>query len=205
MQLFNEEGHLTHLALEAAAFGEADPAVRLAVSEHVAECDECLLAFLEVVEAGELLEAPAVVTRSALALPRRKKLRLNLQKYATIAVAACFAVLLWYGSVLMMASAVRNPAQGPQAGQAQPSFGQNITNGLRQTNQSLSGMLGAANQPRDTGTQTAPSNSREDQRQQREAQFNAPQPREGIAPPTSTPASQPTPAQPGQETDESGS
>lgn len=100
MVLFNEDGHLTDLALEMLENPELTELERLEISEHLSFCDECLLRYTLKLDECTLLEPEEPMAQNIFKRIRRKAVRIMFSKYATVAVAASMIVFLWGGGVL---------------------------------------------------------------------------------------------------------
>ena len=95
-ELFNQDGCLTDYALSALIHDKPlDELERLELSEHLSFCDACIERYTAMLSDDFLIPtaqpiAPTIRTRLR---DRARKLFLN--RYATAAAAACFAVLFW--------------------------------------------------------------------------------------------------------------
>lgn len=95
MDLFNNDGHLTDYAFDLIINEKADEMQRLEISEHLSFCDECLLAYTERLSNDVLIDMEESVTDSVMSRIKMRLRRIFVNKYGTVAVAACFALVLW--------------------------------------------------------------------------------------------------------------
>ncbi|MDL2293642.1 zf-HC2 domain-containing protein [Ruminococcaceae bacterium OttesenSCG-928-D13] len=95
MELFHEDGHLTDAGLAALIDGGLDELERLEVAEHLSFCDKCLVRYTalltdEVLLTPETPQKPKVMKRL-----RSRTWKVRVGRYATVAAAACLAVVMW--------------------------------------------------------------------------------------------------------------
>lgn len=95
MEYFNEDGHLTKEALNELIFGEPDEMIRLEIAEHLSFCDECVEHYTMLLTGPALISPNESMAPSIMRRVRMKARRIFLNKYATFAAAACFALVLW--------------------------------------------------------------------------------------------------------------
>lgn len=95
-ELFRQDGCLTDYAFSVLIHDEPlDELERLELSEHLSFCDACIERYASMLSDDRLLPpaepiAPTIRTRL-----RERARKLFLNRYATAAAAACFAVLFW--------------------------------------------------------------------------------------------------------------
>lgn len=107
--LFDESGHLVQGVLDALHDGTLDERQRLAVSEHLCECDECLVRYTESLSEERLLEPPEPLAPGVVAeLEHRDRRTRGCVK--GLAVAVCFTAGIWLMAMLA-APARREPLQ----------------------------------------------------------------------------------------------
>lgn len=95
MEYFNEDGHLTEDALTELVYGEPEELHRLEIAEHLSFCDECLERYTWILSEPALISpAHSVIPKVTVQMKNRAK-RTFLSRYGTMAVAACFAMMLW--------------------------------------------------------------------------------------------------------------
>lgn len=93
--LFREDGHLSDAGFAALLAGSLNELGRLEVAEHLEFCDVCMLRYTECLTDDSLLQPEKPLAQEVLPRVRRKKLRISFGRYATVAAAACMAVVLW--------------------------------------------------------------------------------------------------------------
>lgn len=95
MDLFDEFGHLTKNALQLMINGEPDELQRLEIAEHLSFCDECIAKYTACLEQSALMSPEKPLETGVLAKIKSRAHRIFMNRYATIATAACFAIVLW--------------------------------------------------------------------------------------------------------------
>lgn len=100
--LFREDGHLTEEAIYGLSTEEIDELGRLEIAEHLSFCDDCILRYTLALEEEELLEVPTPQAPIVLNQIRATKRKGFLRQYATVAVAACFALALFSNGVFQV-------------------------------------------------------------------------------------------------------
>ena len=95
---FNIQGHLTDDALDALINETADEMQRLEIAEHLSFCDQCLERYTDRLT-GEALVAPPVkpvpISVTVLQRIRHRARVIFFNRYATMVVAACVALIRW--------------------------------------------------------------------------------------------------------------
>lgn len=95
-ELFNPNGHLTDDAFGALLRDEPlDEMERLEISEHLSFCDRCVERYAALLDGSELLSPPEPVAPPVFRRIRERARKLFVNKYATAAAAACFAIMFW--------------------------------------------------------------------------------------------------------------
>ena len=90
-ELFDQEGCLTDFALHSLIEDSPlEELERLEIAEHLSFCDRCVSRYAALMEQAPLQAPPTVLQRL-----RRQARRLFFNRYATVAAAACFAILFW--------------------------------------------------------------------------------------------------------------
>lgn len=92
-------GHLTDEVLSAVIEGRLTPDERLAVSEHLAICDHCLLRYTNLLTDDLLLPPPVPQTASIMARIRSRARRLFINQYSIVALAASLALFFFLSGV----------------------------------------------------------------------------------------------------------
>ncbi|MBO8434806.1 MAG: hypothetical protein IAC55_05760 [Tyzzerella sp.] len=95
MDLFDRDGHLTDYALDLIINGEPNEMERLEVSEHLSFCDECILRYTEKLSDISLMDMEDSVADTVMLRIKRRLRSIFVNKYGTVAVASCFAIVLW--------------------------------------------------------------------------------------------------------------
>ena len=98
-EYFNEDGHLTDYAIKELICGEPDELTRLEISEHLSFCDDCLLRYTLALDSETLLTPDTPLADSIMRNIKSRVRRVFLNRYATAAVAACFAMALWTNGI----------------------------------------------------------------------------------------------------------
>lgn len=99
MDYFNDSGHLTDYAFKKLVDGEDDELKRLEISEHLDFCDRCIERYMEVLTESTLLSPSIAVSKQVMPKIKASKRNKLINKYATAAIAASFAMVLWsYGA-----------------------------------------------------------------------------------------------------------
>lgn len=92
----SEMGHPGQAQIQALADGRAGEATRSYLAQHMATCDDCLEEYLRLLENEPLLAPASSPAAAAQAVVKRKsKKRASLARFATVAAAACLAVVMW--------------------------------------------------------------------------------------------------------------
>ena len=99
MTLFDRDGHLTAQAFAALQTETLPAESRREIAAHLACCDRCVAAYSDFLSAGPLLAPPAPVAPPVLQALRRRDRRGRLRQWATMAVAACLAIVFWVSGV----------------------------------------------------------------------------------------------------------
>ncbi|WP_418704091.1 hypothetical protein [Anaerotruncus massiliensis (ex Liu et al. 2021)] len=95
-ELFDPNGHLTDDAFGALLRDEPlDEMERLEISEHLSFCDRCVERYAALLDGSELLSPPEPVAPPVFRRIRARARMLFVNKYATAAAAACFAIMFW--------------------------------------------------------------------------------------------------------------
>ena len=95
-ELFDPNGHLTDDAFGALLRDEPlDEMERLEISEHLSICDRCVERYAALLDGSELLSPPEPVAPPVFRRIRERARKLFVNKYATAAAAACFAIMFW--------------------------------------------------------------------------------------------------------------
>lgn len=95
-ELFDPNGHLTDDAFGALLRDEPlDEMERLEISEHLSFCDRCVERYAVLLDGSELLSPPEPVAPPVFRRIRERARKLFVNKYATAAAAACFAIMFW--------------------------------------------------------------------------------------------------------------
>lgn len=95
-ELFDPNGHLTDDAFGALLRDEPlDEMERLEISEHLSFCDRCVERYAALLDVSELLSPPEPVAPPVFRRIRERARKLFVNKYATAAAAACFAIMFW--------------------------------------------------------------------------------------------------------------
>ena len=95
-ELFDPNGHLTDDAFGALLRDEPlDEMERLEISEHLSFCDRCVERYAALLDGSELLSPPEPVAPPVFRRIRERARKLFVNKYATAAAAACFAIMFW--------------------------------------------------------------------------------------------------------------
>ena len=92
---FDEKGHLTDMALEELIHGQPDEIVRLEIAEHLSFCDRCLERYTEMLTPSVLVAPEPSNVAQIMRRIRYRAKTIFFHKYATLAVAACLALVLW--------------------------------------------------------------------------------------------------------------
>lgn len=99
IEYFDDGGHLTDEALHQLIDGEDDELKRLEISEHLSFCDICIERYTLMLEKATLIEPMQSVADSVIAKIKKKAARIFFSQYATMAVAACFTMTLWFTGI----------------------------------------------------------------------------------------------------------
>ena len=95
-ELFDPNRHLTDDAFGALLRDEPlDEMERLEISEHLSFCDRCVERYAALLDGSELLSPPEPVAPPVFRRIRERARKLFVNKYATAAAAACFAIMFW--------------------------------------------------------------------------------------------------------------
>ena len=95
-ELFDREGCLTDFALRTLMEdGQLEELERLEIAEHLSFCDRCVARYGQLLEQGLLEAPPEPLAPTVWQRIKRQARRLLLNRYATAAAAACFAILFW--------------------------------------------------------------------------------------------------------------
>lgn len=109
--LFDENGHLTDDTLVALIHssadnaGNADDAVdfnelqRLEIAEHLSFCDKCVLRYTELMTDEALLTPSDLVVPGVMNRLEKEARRQSFSKWASMIMAASFAILFWVAGV----------------------------------------------------------------------------------------------------------
>ncbi|WP_308753268.1 hypothetical protein [uncultured Anaerotruncus sp.] len=95
-ELFDQNGHLTDDAFGALLRDEPlDEMERLEISEHLSFCDRCVERYAALLDGSALLSPPEPVAPPVFRRIRERARKIFVNKYATAAAAACFAIMFW--------------------------------------------------------------------------------------------------------------
>lgn len=95
MELFYDNGHISNEGFAALAAGTLDDMQSLETAEHLSFCDSCLMEFSEFVEKGHMLRPEKPLKGKIMKRVKRQGLAVVFRKYATVAAAACMAIVMW--------------------------------------------------------------------------------------------------------------
>jgi hypothetical protein len=98
-ELFDEAGHLTDYALNCLIKDELDELSRLEISEHMSFCDDCLLRYVDILDSQQLIEPPELLEKSIMAKLKARTIRVLMNQYTQMAIAASFALVFWVSGV----------------------------------------------------------------------------------------------------------
>lgn len=104
-EFFNIQGHLTDAALDTLIDETADELQRLEIAEHLSFCDHCLERYTNRLTGEALVVPPAQpvpISETVLQKIRRRTRVVFFNRYATMAVAACFAMILWVSGAFVV-------------------------------------------------------------------------------------------------------
>lgn len=109
--LIDPSGHVTQTALRDLAAGSLDPEELDEVAEHIAGCEFCALALVEVIKANQPVLVPAGFEEEVLKrIPRPGGNRAELFRFSfRVALAACIALFFVFSSAMNMLAGSRNP------------------------------------------------------------------------------------------------
>ena len=106
--LFDDEtGCLTTFGLESLVEGSLGELERLEVSEHLAYCDLCVERYTALLAEETLLEAPELMRQGVLAAVRKRAVKVLVNRYFHMAVAASLTLVLWGSGVFNSFGEVR--------------------------------------------------------------------------------------------------
>ena len=95
-ELFDREGCLTDFALRTLTQGgRLEELERLEIAEHLSFCDRCVARYTALLEQAPLQAPPEPLAPTVWQRVKRQARRIFLNRYATAAAAACFAILFW--------------------------------------------------------------------------------------------------------------
>ena len=98
MKKLDNNGHLSGVTLRRLASGEAlSEQERLAASQHLCSCDQCLLRYTELLTEETMPPLPERKKETWLWRVRVRIVQLMTSRYATAAAAMAIAVTLWAG------------------------------------------------------------------------------------------------------------
>ena len=127
-EIFDEEGHLTASALQTFfqpwQEEEFSQLQRLEIAEHLSFCDHCVLCCTEILTDDRLLTPSDVVVSTVMTELSKRERKRNLHKYASVVIAAGFALLFWVAGVFSL------PVPVEEFSQLMPFSG--FTNGMEQ-------------------------------------------------------------------------
>lgn len=118
--------HPGRAQLQALAQDRAGEDTRSFLAEHLATCDDCLDEYLALLESEPLLTPASSPAAAAQEMVRRKsRKRASFARFATVAAAACLAVVMWG-----CGAAANTARQDPLAMNepARPGFAQQLDN-----------------------------------------------------------------------------
>lgn len=95
MDLFDEYGHLTQHAFWLLSKGEPDELQRLEIAEHLSYCDECVERYTQALTEDVLISPEEPLWNRVIGKIKSRARKIFMNRYATAAVAACFAMVLW--------------------------------------------------------------------------------------------------------------
>lgn len=108
MDLFDKDGHLTEYAFELLLNGGGNELERLEISEHLSFCDDCMIHYTNILTDDTLIIPKDSVLSSVMSHIKRRTRRIFMNKYATVTVAACFAIILWNSGLIGNESIIIN-------------------------------------------------------------------------------------------------
>jgi predicted anti-sigma-YlaC factor YlaD len=94
-EIFDTNGHLTDFALQQLLTGNPDELTRLEISEHLSFCDRCTIRYTNLLEQSEWLSPTRPLEQDIMKRVGRQTQVVLLRRYASMAVAACFAIVFW--------------------------------------------------------------------------------------------------------------
>lgn len=140
--LFDDEtGCLTTFGLESLVEGSLGELERLEVSEHLAYCDLCVERYTALLAEETLLEAPELMRQGVLAAVRKRAVKVFVNRYFHMAVAASLTLVLWSTGVF---STIRDiPLALPRAEPEKDtvSISQRLENFTDEVNDGLYGLM----------------------------------------------------------------
>jgi hypothetical protein len=98
-ELFDEAGHLTDYAFNCLINDELDELTRLEISEHMSFCDDCLLRYMNILDSQQLIEPPELLEKSIMSKLKARTIRVLMNQYTQMAIAASFALVFWVSGV----------------------------------------------------------------------------------------------------------
>lgn len=98
-ELFDEAGHLTNYAFNCLINDELDELSRLEISEHMSFCDDCLLRYMDILDSQQLIEPPELLEKSIIRKLKTRAIRVLVNQYTQMAIAASFALIFWVSGV----------------------------------------------------------------------------------------------------------
>ena len=138
-EYFDEDGHLTPIALQDTLNGVADEFSRLEIAEHLSFCDKCMEHYCMLLEDAPLISPPEPLGPGVRSDLRRQARILFLNRYLRVGVAACLTLLLWLGGVfsINVKTEERLPIRSfsyaaDSFGQKAVEFGQQMTDSINE-------------------------------------------------------------------------
>jgi len=94
-EYFNEDGHLTDIALYDLLDELPDELERLEIAEHLSFCDHCTERYTALLCDDALLSSPEPLKTNVLQRIRQRARVIFLNRYVAAGAAACFTMILW--------------------------------------------------------------------------------------------------------------
>ena len=114
-QYFSDDGHLTDDAFRALDSGDADELSRLEISEHLSFCDQCIDRYTAFLETVVLMEPVQPLAPEVLHEVRHRGRVISLRRSIRAVVAACLALIIWFGAVYSLPSKENSQQESPGA------------------------------------------------------------------------------------------
>ena len=123
------------------ALTQRELAERLEVSEHLAYCDLCVERYTALLAEETLLEAPELMRQGVLAAVRKRAVKVFVNRYFHMAVAASLTLVLWSTGVF---STIRDIPLAPPRAEPEKdtvSISQRLENFTDEVNDGLYGLM----------------------------------------------------------------